>query len=165
MTSPQTAPNELSITRHIAAPRAAVWRCWTQPGLLMQWYCPRPWRVVKADIDLRPGGRADITMQGPEGDAVDHTGCYLEVVPMERIVFTDAFTEGFAPKPDPFMVGFVRLSDAAEGGTRMVWGARHWSAEDKAKHEAMGFHAGWSAAADQLDDLARQVAAESGADA
>ena len=95
-------------------------------------------------------------MAGPDGESVDASGMILEVVPMKRLVFTDAFGEDFVPKGTPFMTGFVELSDAPGGGTEMHWGARHWSAEDKAKHEAMGFHEGWSAAAAQLADLASQ---------
>jgi uncharacterized protein YndB with AHSA1/START domain len=151
---------DISITRTISAPRAIVWRCWTEPELLKQWYCPKPWRVTQADIDLRPGGRSNTVFEGPAGERHDNTGVYLEVVPMERLTFTDAFSEGFVPKDGaPFMTGYVHLTDAPDGGTRMTWGARHWTAEDTAKHEAMGFHEGWSAAAAQLDELARQVAA------
>jgi uncharacterized protein YndB with AHSA1/START domain len=154
--------SDLSITRHIGAPRAAVWRCWTAPELLRQWYCPKPWRVTEASLDLRPGGRMDTTFEGPNGERHDNKGVFLEVVPMECLIFTDAFSEGFIPKNGaPFMTGYVHLSDAPSGGTTMHWGARHWSAEDKAKHEAMGFEAGWSAAAAQLDELAQQVASSS----
>jgi uncharacterized protein YndB with AHSA1/START domain len=153
--------HDLSITRTIPAPRAVVWRCWTEPSLLKQWYCPKPWQVTKAEIDVRPGGRGDVTMQGPNGEVQECPGVYLEVVPQQRLTFTDAMTEGFMPGPGkPFMIGHVTLRDTPDGGTEMVWGVRHWSAEDKEKHETMGFHEGWSAAAEQLDELARQVAAK-----
>jgi uncharacterized protein YndB with AHSA1/START domain len=151
---------ELSITHHIHAPRDIVWRCWTEAELLKQWYCPRPWRVTHAEIDLRPGGRANSVFEGPNGERHDNHGVYLDIVPGERLVFTDAFTEGFIPKDGaPFMTGFVQLTDGPDGGTTMLWGARHWSADDKAKHEAVGFKEGWTAAAMQLDELARKVAA------
>jgi uncharacterized protein YndB with AHSA1/START domain len=155
-----TNANELSITYHIKAPRAVVWRCWTEADLLKQWYCPRPWRVTQADIDLHPGGRMNTVFEGPNGERHDNKGSFLEISPLERLIFTDAFSEGFIPKDGtPFMTGFVHLSDHPDGGTAMHWGARHWTAEDKAKHEAMGFHDGWSAAAAQLDELAQHVAA------
>ena len=150
---------DLSITRIIPAPRAVVWRCWSEPELLMQWYCPKPWRVTKAEIDMRPGGRANTRMEGPAGELHDHAGMYLEVVTGRRLVFTDAMTEGFMPcEGEPFMVGHVELSDAPGGGTQMVWGARHWTQAAREKHEAMGFHVGWNAAADQLADLAASLA-------
>jgi uncharacterized protein YndB with AHSA1/START domain len=151
--------HELSITRTIPAPRTAVWRCWTEPDLLKQWYCPKPWRVTEADIDVRPGGRANVTMQGPDGETNRWPGMYLEVVPQERLTFTDAMTEGYRPGPNkPFIVGHVTLKEAPGGETEMIWGARHWTEDAKADHEKMGFEKGWNAAADQLADLAREVA-------
>lgn len=158
-----TIANELSITHHINAPRAAVWRCWTEAALLRQWYCPRPWQVSHADLDLRPGGRMNTVFEGPNGERHDNKSTFLDIVPMERLIFTDAFSEDFIPKDGaPFMTGFVHLSDAPDGGTTMHWGARHWTADNKAKHEAMGFHEGWKAAAVQLDELSRYVAAQTG---
>jgi uncharacterized protein YndB with AHSA1/START domain len=155
--------NELSITLHVKAPRAVVWRCWTEAALLKQWYCPKPWRVTQAEIDLRPGRRMNTVFEGPNGERHDNNGVFLEISPLERLIFTDAFSEGFIPKDGaPFMTGFVHLADAPDGGTAIHWGARHWTAEDKAKHEAMGFHEGWKAAAVQLDELAQQVAVKPG---
>lgn len=148
----------LEIERVIGAPRAVVWRCWTEPELLKQWYCPAPWQVTAAEIDLRPGGRMNCVMQGPnEGERHDLTGCLLEVAHEERLTFTDGYSEGFVPRPDPFMTGYVRLSDHGAGETKMVWGARHASADDKRKHLDMGFEEGWSAAAAQLDALAKSL--------
>jgi uncharacterized protein YndB with AHSA1/START domain len=91
--------------------------------------------VTEAVLDLRPGGRMNTVFEGPDGERHDNKGIFLEIVPMERLIFTDAFTDGFMPKDGaPFMTGFVHLSDAPDGGTAMHWGARHWTTEDKAKH-------------------------------
>jgi uncharacterized protein YndB with AHSA1/START domain len=153
-----TTSNALSISHPINAPRAVVWRCWTEAALLKQWYCPKPWRVTQADLDLRPGGCFNTVFEGPDGERHDNKGVFLDIRPMERLIFTDAFSEGFIPKDGaPFMTGFVQLTDAPDGGTAMHWGAHHWTTEDKAKHEAMGFHDGWNAAATQLDELARTL--------
>lgn len=151
--------NELKIERVLGAPRDAVWRCWTESELLKRWYCPLPWRVTQADLDLRAGGRSNIVMEGPNGERHDAKGCYLEVVPKYRLVFTDALLEGFMPVGTPFMVGYVELADAPGGATTMVWGARHWSDADRQKHLDMGFEQGWGIAADQLDALTQDVAA------
>ena len=156
-----TTPNELSITHHFKAPRAVVWRCWTEAALLKQWYCPKPWRVTQAELDLRLGGRMNTVFEGPNGERHDNPGVFLEIAPLVRLVFTDAFSEGFIPKDGtPFMTGFVHLSDHSGGGTTMHWGARHWTAEDKAKHEAMGFAEGWKASARQLDELSQRIGRE-----
>ena len=150
--------NEISITRILDAPRSAVWRCWVESPLLMQWYCPKPWRVSRADMDVRPGGASFIVMNGPNGEENPMPGQYLDVVEGERLAFTDAFVGDWRPGVGkPFMVGFVVLSDAPGGKTHMVWGARHWSEEDRAQHLAMGFEQGWNAAADQLNELAKSL--------
>jgi len=151
----------LEIVRVIDAPRAVVWRCWTQPELLKQWYCPKPWAVTKADMDVRAGGRFNTVMEGPTDERVDNEGCFLEVVPGERLTFTDGYTEGFMPRPSSFMTGYVLLTDEADGKTRMAWGARHATQETRDQHLEMGFEQGWGAAAAQLEELATRVAAAS----
>jgi uncharacterized protein YndB with AHSA1/START domain len=145
----------LSITRHFKAPRAAVWRCWSEGDLLKQWYCPKPWHVSEVTLDLRAGGAFNTVFNGPNGEVHPNVGQYLEVVEGVRLTFTDAFIGDFMPGDKaPFMVGYVMLSDAEDGGTNMEWGARHWSDESVEQHRAMGFEGGWNVAADQLDILA-----------
>ncbi|MEY4576750.1 MAG: hypothetical protein RL701_1453 [Pseudomonadota bacterium] len=90
-----TAEHELVITRLIDAPREKVYRCWTNPELLQQWFAPKPFTVSKVEQELRPGGRSTVTMRSPDGQEFPNPGIYLEVVPNERIVFTDAFSPGF----------------------------------------------------------------------
>lgn len=140
------------------APRASVWRCWTEGALLKQWHCPKPWRVESANLDVRPGGRFDAVFAGPAGERHDHKGMYLSVEPMTRLVFTDGYREGFVPAPKHFMTGFVELSDDGEGRARMVWGARHATEADAKTHVEMGFRDGWKSAAQQLEALAKTVA-------
>lgn len=147
----------LSISRLIQAPRAIVWRCWVEPALLMQWFCPKPWWVARAEIDVRPGGASLIEMRGPNGEVNSLPGQYLAVVEERHLAFSDAFVGDWRPGAQaPFMVGFVDLSDVG-AQTQMVWGARHWRSEDRDAHLAMGFEAGWNAAADQLNELARSL--------
>lgn len=154
MTAADTAPlHELTLTRLIAAPRAAVYRCWTEPALIVQWFTPSPWKTIAAETDLRAGGSSVITMQGPDGTQMPNRGTYLEVVPNERIVFTDAYTSAWVPSAKPFFTCILSFEDEA-GQTRYTARARHWNAEDCAAHERMGFHAGWGIATDQLAALA-----------
>jgi uncharacterized protein YndB with AHSA1/START domain len=145
--------HELVLTRLIDAPREKLFRCWTEPALVLQWFTPPPWKTIAAELDLRPGGASVITMQGPDGTQMSNRGIYLEVVPNERLVFTDAYTSAWLPSTKPFMTGILTFED--EGGkTRYTARVRHWSAEDCAAHEKMGFHQGWGVAADQLAALA-----------
>jgi uncharacterized protein YndB with AHSA1/START domain len=145
--------HELSITRLIDAPGDVVWRAWTEHG--NEWFCPRPWRAEVEVQELRAGGRSKLTMYGPDGEVMPHEGVFLEVVPGRRIVSTDAFTAGWVPA-GPFMLRIDEFAD--EGGkTRYTATARHWTAEAAEQHAAMGFEAGWGAAADQLAEVAERL--------
>ncbi len=143
---------ELSITRLVDAPRERIYEAWTDPELLRQWFVPKPWGVATLELDVRPGGVFSTTMLSPEGQEFPNVGVFLEVLPNERIVTTDAFGPGWVPKADPFMVAVITLEDE-NGKTRYTARARHWTAEAKARHEAMGFHEGWNKALDQLVEL------------
>lgn len=148
------ADRDLALTRVIDVPAAKLFRCWTSPELLPIWFCPPPWRVSKAVIDARTGGNSMITMNGPDGEVVENSGVYLEVIENHRIVFTDAFTQAWKPAAKPFMVGIVTFEDLGGGQTRYTAIARHWTVEDRQAHEQMGFHQGWGIAADQMAALA-----------
>lgn len=151
------ANHDLVLERIIRAPRAAVWRCWTEPALLEQWFCPKPWRVTDARIDLRPGGEFYGLMRGPDGAQFPSLGVFLHVEPGARLITTDAFRPGWLPSERAFMVSDITFADAGGGKTHYRAVARHWSAEARAEHEAMGFHDGWGKAADQLEALAQTL--------
>ena len=148
--------HELVLTRLIDAPRAAVWRAWTEPELMQQWFTPRPWTTPVVRADVRPGGSNYIVMRGPDGSEHENRGVYLEVVPHERLVITDAYTRAWEPAAKPFMT-LVLTFDDEHGRTRYTARARHWSAADKQAHEQMGFHEGWAKATDQLEALVRTL--------
>ena len=148
---------ELTLSLTLDAPRAKLWRCWTEPALLKQWFCPKPWTVSHAELDVRPGGRCHVVMRSPEGQEMPCPGIYLEVVPEERIVTTDAFIDAWVPSEKPFMTAIVTFEEAGPGRTKYTAIARHWSPEDREQHEKMGFHDGWTKAAHQLAALANTI--------
>ncbi len=152
-------PNNLtlSVSRVIDAPRATVWRCWTDADFLKQWHVPKPWSLAEADLDVRAGGRFNTVMTGPDGERLENIGCFLDVVEGKRLVFTDGYAEGFVPQPTNFMTGVVELSDTGDGCTRMIWSARHSNEESKKQHIEMGFEIGWNAAVDQLNALVKML--------
>jgi len=152
-------PNDrqLVISRVLNAPREKLYRAWTTPELITQWFTPPPWKTVKAVMDVRAGGSSCITMQSPEGQEFPNPGIYLEVVPNERLVFTDAFTSAWAPSEKPFMVGILTFEDAGPGKTKYTATVRHWSVADRESHEKMGFHQGWGISTDQLEALAQKI--------
>ncbi len=145
---------DLVLTRIIDVAADKLFKCWTTAELLPIWFCPPPWTVSKAVIDVRTGGNSLITMNGPNGEVVENPGVYLEVITNQKIVFTDAFTETWKPSAKPFMVGIVTFEDLGGGQTRYTAVARHWTAEDRQAHEQMGFAVGWGIAADQMAALA-----------
>jgi uncharacterized protein YndB with AHSA1/START domain len=149
-----SATHDLVLTRDIDVPREKLFKAWTTPELMKQWFCPPPWSVSHAVVDLRAGGESVVTMRGPNGEEVVNPGLYLEVIPNEKIVFTDAYTVGWVPSEKPFMTGIVTFEDLGNGRTRYTAIARHWNADDRKVHEEMGFHEGWGIAADQLTALA-----------
>jgi uncharacterized protein YndB with AHSA1/START domain len=147
--------HELRLERVLDAPRGAVWRAWT--GRQDEWFCPPPWRAEVIAQELRTGGRSLIAMHGPAGERHELLGVFLEIVPGERVVATDAFGPGWVPQ-GPFMVRIDEFADTGDGRTRYTAIARHWTAEAKAQHEAMGFHTGWGKSADQLEAVAKSLA-------
>lgn len=155
--APATGTRDLILSRRLAAPAAAVWRCWTEPELIVRWFTPAPWQAVAAEIDLRPGGVFATVMRSPEGQEFPNTGVILEVDPGRRLVFTDAYRPGWEPVEAPFFTAIIEMSDEGAGATDYVARARHWTVENRKRHEEMGFHPGWNTAADQLEALARSL--------
>jgi uncharacterized protein YndB with AHSA1/START domain len=151
-----TNGRELVLTRLIDAPRETLWRCWTEPKLMLQWFTPPPWQTVHAETDVRPGGSSTIVMKGPEGQEMPNRGVYLEVIPNQKLVFTDAYTSAWQPSPKPFFTGVLTF-ETQGGQTLYTARALHWTKEDCEAHEKMGFHQGWGIATDQLAALARTL--------
>jgi uncharacterized protein YndB with AHSA1/START domain len=149
--------HELVLTRDIAVPPEKLYRCWTEPDLVRQWFAPKPWTVAHAELDVRPGGSSRIVMRSPEGQEFANPGVYLEVVPNERIVATDAYTSAWEPSEKPFMTLVITFEDLGGGRTRYSARARHWSAADLEAHEKMGFREGWGRCTDQLAELAARL--------
>jgi uncharacterized protein YndB with AHSA1/START domain len=151
-TTTATDGRDLILTRIIDAPREKVFRAWTKPSLLKQWFAPAPFTTPTVETDVRPGGTSLIVMKGPDGKEFPNRGVYLEVVKNERLVFTDAFTKAWDPSDKPFMTVVLTFEDLG-GKTQYTARVRHWSVADRETHEKMGFHQGWPMCAEQLAAL------------
>lgn len=151
---------DLVLERIVDVPRELVWKAWTTPEHIKKWFTPAPWKTVDCEIDLRPGGIFRTTMQSPEGENFPNSGCYLQIVENEMLVWTDALHAGFRPatKPndciDSFMTAMV-IFESHGTGTKYTAIAIHPTQEGRKKHEEMGFHQGWGAALDQLVALVK----------
>ncbi|MDQ7968138.1 MAG: SRPBCC family protein [Oxalicibacterium faecigallinarum] len=154
MTTATTADRTLILSRTFDAPPALVFKAWTDPALLKQWFVPRPWSIARVENDVRAGGSNLIVMRDPDGNEYPNQGIYLDVIPNERLVFTDAYISAWVPSEKPFMTGIITF-EAADGGRKTKYTARvvHWRVEDREAHEKMGFHEGWGKCADQLAEL------------
>jgi uncharacterized protein YndB with AHSA1/START domain len=152
---------DLVLERVVDVPPDRVWAAWTEPKRLVKWFTPAPWTTTECEIDLRPGGLFRTVMRSPEGKLFPNVGCYLEVVPRERLVWTDALVAGFRPAPTTeddghCVLGFTAaILLAPEGkGTRYTAIALHRDPDGRRRHEEMGFHEGWGKALDQLVESA-----------
>lgn len=155
-----TAKHEIVITRVFAAPRELVWKVWTQPGHVAQWWGPRGFTTVVKALDLRVGGRSEYVMRGPDGTEYPACGTFKEIIPFEKIVATDEFGEGFEAPGVDLPQGMVTTAVFEDLGdkTRLVLTISHPTAEDKRKHEAMGVVDGWNSSLDCMDEYLASLA-------
>jgi uncharacterized protein YndB with AHSA1/START domain len=145
---------DLVLTREINAPPEVLYMCWTTPEHLVHWFVPKPHRVASCVLDVRVGGACNTTFE-VEGNLMENNGVYLEVIPNEKLVFTDAYSAGWKPAADPFMTAIVTFEDIGQGRTRYTAVARHRSKDSAKAHLDMGFHDGWGTVATQLEAYAR----------
>lgn len=147
---------ELVVTRTIEAPPDKVFRAWTDPALVKQWFAPAPYTVTEFENDLRPGGSNYIVMRGPDGKEFPNEGVYLEVEKDRRLVLTDAYTKAWEPSAKPFMT-VVLTFENQNGHTRYTARVLHWTTADREAHEEMGFRQGWERCTDQLAELSARL--------
>ncbi len=93
---------ELVLTRTYNAPAAALYKAWTDPEVVKQWFTPKPWSTTRAEFDVRPGGASLVVMADPDGNEFPNPGQYLEVVPNKKLVFTDAYLGDWTASEKPF---------------------------------------------------------------
>lgn len=157
MTSAMTKPLSLKpdpkldlvLERTLDVPRELVWTALTKAEHLSQWFAPKPWTITDCEIDLRPGGAIRFVLRSPEGQEFPNIGCYLDIVPNERLVWTDALLPGYRPSESPFFTAVLTLEPQGSG-TRYRAIAVHRDEAGRKKHEEMGFHEGWGTVADQM---------------
>lgn len=145
---------DLVLERELNAPREVIYACWTTPEHLIHWFVPKPHRVTACSLDVRVGGACNTTFD-VDGNLMENRGVYLEVVPNERLVFTDTYTAGWKPAPEPFMTAILTFEDIGGGRCRYTAIARHRSAATAKQHAEMGFHDGWGTVATQLEAYAQ----------
>ena len=152
---------EVYLTRLFDAPRELVWRAWTEPEHFKRWWGPKEYTCPFCEMDLRVGGRYLYCMRSPEGKEYWGTGIFREVVPLERIVFTDCFADekgnvvpathyGMSPDFPLEMLVTVTFEDL-QGKTRMT--LTHAGVPTGPDRD--GTQQGWSESFDKLADSLR----------
>jgi uncharacterized protein YndB with AHSA1/START domain len=143
---------DLVFERFIDAPTRLVWEALTKPEHLKEWWMPRPWgRVTRAEMDVRPGGIFSIDIAGENGQEVPNLGCFLEVVPMERLVWTSMLFPGYRPAVfDDIPITAIMTMESVGTGTRYVFTALHRDEADFEKNKATGWQQGTEIALDQF---------------
>lgn len=146
------ARTDFTIERFIDAPRELVWEALTAPEHVREWYMPRAWgRVADCEMDLRPGGAFSIDIATADGQVFPNLGCFVEVVPLERLAWTSMLFPGWRPAvfDDIPITAIVTLR--TEGtGTRYVFTALHRNEADFEKNRDSGFQQGTEIAVDQF---------------
>lgn len=148
---------DLVLEKIIPASPEQIYKAWTDPVGIKSWFCPKPWQTVECEMDLHPGGKFYSVMQSPEGQKFPSTGCYLELVPYERLVWTSALQPNYRPSPKPkglhdLMFTAVLLLEKHPQGTKYTAIAMHGDEEIRKIHEQMGFSEGWGTVVKQLTE-------------
>jgi uncharacterized protein YndB with AHSA1/START domain len=148
---------DLVFERIVDIPSDLIWTAWTTPEHLKQWFTPKPWETVECTIDLRPGGIFRTVLRSPEGQELPNLGCYLEIVPQERLIWTNTLQPDFRPAKlalsehsNAFAFTAILTLEPHENSTKYRATVIHGDEEDCQKHNGMGFQDGWSKALDQL---------------
>lgn len=151
---------DLNFERDVDVSPEAIYKAWTTPELLKQWFTPSPWKTIEAELDVRPGGIFRTTMLSPEGKEFPNYGSFLEAIPNKRLVFTNLMGPGFRPLAvDNNGFAFTGIITLAPGGNGTKYRATVLHADEAGakKHAAMGFEQGWSKALDQMVALIKKI--------
>ena len=143
---------DFALERFIDAPKHLVWEALTKPEHLKEWYMPKAWgRVSKCEMDVRPGGIFSIDIVPPEGQELPNLGCFLEVIPMERLVWTSMLFPDYRPAVfDDIPITAIVSMETVGTGTRYLFTALHRDEADCEKNKASGFLQGTEIALDQF---------------
>ncbi len=152
------AERELTITRILDAPRELVFKVWTDPKHLAQWWGPQGFTNPVCEIDLRPGGALRIVMRAPDGAEHPMTGIYREIVAPERLVFTTVAVDSAG---NHLLEGLTTVTFAEHGDkTKLTVRTGAVGLVAAAARMLEGMEAGWTQSIDRLEAYVRRAASE-----
>jgi uncharacterized protein YndB with AHSA1/START domain len=142
------AARELTITRIIDAPRALVFRMWTDPEHVAQWWGPNGFTNPVCELDVRPGGSIRIVMRAPDGTEYPMTGVFQEIAEPDRLVFTNIAVD---QDGNHVLEGLTSVSFTEHGGkTKLILQTRAVALMTHAVRMLEGMEAGWTQSIDRL---------------
>jgi uncharacterized protein YndB with AHSA1/START domain len=142
---------ELTITRIFDAPRSLVYRAWTDPKHMARWFAPKEFTTPVCELDVRPGGAWKIVMRGPDGSEFPGGGVYREVVPHERLVFTN---DAWDQSGKVLLEGFTTVTfEDDDGSTKLTLHTRAVAMVEGAEMMLQGMEEGWNQTIDKLGEM------------
>ena len=144
----------LIVTRTFAAPRALVWRAFSDPFHLRQWWGPKGFTNPVCELDFRVGGHWHNVMRGPDGREYPADFTFIEIAEPERIVFRNARGKGevWGGNPPPSFVRTITFTEE-DGRTTLTMRAEFASAEDLQRNASRGFRQGTDESFDRLEAM------------
>ncbi len=141
----------VTLTRVFDASRALVWRAWTDPSMMAQWFGPRGFTASVPELDVRVGGALRIVMHGPDGNDYPMKGVFREVVVPERLVFSNIAID---KNDNHLLEGETTVTFAERGGkTTLTLQAHAVGLVPYAPSMLAGMEAGWTQSIDKLEGL------------
>jgi uncharacterized protein YndB with AHSA1/START domain len=148
----------MTITRVFDAPRELVWKAWTDPKYVMQWWGPKGFTCPTCKIDFRVGGKFLISMKSPDGQEFYNGGEYHEIVPHEKIVSSMYFADANGNKVEAAELGIEHTAiedaydatlfeDMGNGQTKLTFIGNETAEDAKASGQAEG----WNQILDKID--------------
>jgi uncharacterized protein YndB with AHSA1/START domain len=153
MNAPVDAPaqREVTLTRVFDAPPQLVWKAWTEPRHMAQWWGPKGFTNPVCELDLRESGAIRIHMRGPNGAVYPMTGSFEEIVPLERLVFTTVARD---LNGNPLLEGKTTVTFEDIGGkTKLTIHSRAVGIAPVAPQMLAGMEMGWTQSLDKLAEL------------
>jgi uncharacterized protein YndB with AHSA1/START domain len=150
---------EVSFTRTFDAPRKLVFKMWTDPKHLSQWWGPTGFTTPRCELDARPGGSIRVDMRGPDGTIYPMGGEFREIVEPERLVFVSAALDGAG---EPMFENLNTVTFAEHSGkTTITLHTRVIKSTPGALQYLSGMELGWKLTLDKLEAYAKKTAQES----
>lgn len=143
---------EILITRFVDAPRALVYKAWTELEQIEQWWGPKGFQTKVTELDFRPGGKWRYVMVGPDGTEYPSVGIFTEIIGLQKIVTTDEFGDASQSQGLSGIICAVKFEDLPDNKTKLSLLITHRSPEDRETHEKMGAIEGWGSTLDCLDE-------------